>query len=271
MLKIGDFSKASHSTVKTLRYYSEIGLLMPSHVDKFTGYRYYSPSQLNEIARINQLKSVGFSLTTIKTILQNELSEDEMKVLYEKQIAVTENEIAAARAKVVSINQMITNLSKEPVMEEVRIESLPEVIVASKRLTIPVYDALYQEAPAMGKIMEKHGAVCSEPAYCFNIYHDKEYRETDIDIEICEAVTEKLPDGDGLVYKVVESVQNAAVINHRGPYESLSDSYGMLYKWIDENGYEQIDLCRESYIDGIWNKEDPQEWLTVIQIPVQKK
>ncbi|WP_248277592.1 MerR family DNA-binding transcriptional regulator [Brasilonema sp. UFV-L1] len=41
MLKIGDFSKLSHVTVKALRLYDQLGLLKPSYVDHFTGYRYY--------------------------------------------------------------------------------------------------------------------------------------------------------------------------------------------------------------------------------------
>jgi len=45
MFKIGDFSRISQVSVKTLRYYDEIGLLKPAHVDRFTGYRYYSVDQ----------------------------------------------------------------------------------------------------------------------------------------------------------------------------------------------------------------------------------
>jgi hypothetical protein len=41
MLKIGDLSKLSRVSVKALRYYDEMGLLKPAHVDRFTGYRYY--------------------------------------------------------------------------------------------------------------------------------------------------------------------------------------------------------------------------------------
>ncbi len=46
MLKIGEFSKLAHVTVKTLRHYSQVGLLMPAHIDHFTGYRYYMLQQL---------------------------------------------------------------------------------------------------------------------------------------------------------------------------------------------------------------------------------
>jgi effector-binding domain-containing protein len=39
-------------------------------------------------------------------------------------------------------------------------------------------------------------------------------------------------------------------------------------KWIEENGYQITESPRESYIDGIWNKENEEDWLTEIQIPI---
>ncbi len=57
MFKIGDFSKLSRVSVKTLRYYDKLGLLKPAHVDHFTGYRYYSadqPPQLNRILALDE-------------------------------------------------------------------------------------------------------------------------------------------------------------------------------------------------------------------------
>jgi len=65
MLKIGDFSKVSLVSVKALRYYDELGLLKPARVDAFTGYRYYSASQLPRLNRILVLKDLGLSLQQI--------------------------------------------------------------------------------------------------------------------------------------------------------------------------------------------------------------
>lgn len=42
-------------------------------------------------------------------------------------------------------------------------------------------------------------------------------------------------------------------------------------KYIEENGDEMVELPRERYIDGIWNKENVEDWLTEIQVPVKKK
>ena len=66
MLKIGDFSKLAKVTIKALRYYEKECLLIPKHVDAYTGYRYYETNQLLEISRIISLKQVGFSIDEIK-------------------------------------------------------------------------------------------------------------------------------------------------------------------------------------------------------------
>lgn len=69
MLKIGDFSKLSRISIRMLRHYNEIGLLIPESIDDFTGYRYYSEAQLPVANRITALKDMGFSLGVISQIL----------------------------------------------------------------------------------------------------------------------------------------------------------------------------------------------------------
>lgn len=69
MLRIGDFSKLSRISIRMLRHYDEIGILHPECVDDFTGYRYYSESQLPLAGKIQALKSLGFGLSMIKEIL----------------------------------------------------------------------------------------------------------------------------------------------------------------------------------------------------------
>ena len=69
MFRIGEFSKMSKTTVKTLRYYDEIGLLKPEETDKFTSHRFYSTEQLFRLHRIQELKQIGLSINEINMIL----------------------------------------------------------------------------------------------------------------------------------------------------------------------------------------------------------
>jgi DNA-binding transcriptional MerR regulator len=79
MFKIGDLSKLSRVSVKTLRYYDEIGLLKPAQVDRFTGYRYYSFDQLPRLNRILALKDLGFSLEQIAQVLNEGLPPAQLR------------------------------------------------------------------------------------------------------------------------------------------------------------------------------------------------
>lgn len=83
LYRIGDFASLTGLTVKTLRYYDDINLLKPVKVDNFTGYRYYSDSQLDDVELIKTLKYCSFSLEEITkhwgnlttAVLQNKKSE----------------------------------------------------------------------------------------------------------------------------------------------------------------------------------------------------
>jgi effector-binding domain-containing protein len=63
----------------------------------------------------------------------------------------------------------------------------------------------------------------------------------------------------------------AVSIMHKGAYAGLQQAYAYAFKWIEENGYVVADAPRESYIDGIWNKEKEEDWLTELQVPIMKK
>ena len=71
LYKIGDFSKIVNLPIKTLRYYDEYGLLEPSYVDEFTGYRYYNDTYISECKLIILLKSLDFTLEEILNCKDN--------------------------------------------------------------------------------------------------------------------------------------------------------------------------------------------------------
>lgn len=152
------------------------------------------------------------------------------------------------------------------------IKEIPEVIIYQKKLEVPDYNGMFQAIPAVGKeVMELNpGLACAVPEYCFNVYLDGEYREKDIRFELCEAVTDFGVEGNGITFTKLP-VTTVAAVMHKGAYEGLGEAYAYLYDWIEENGYKAMDNPRESFIDGIWNKESEEDWLTEVQVPVEKK
>ena len=63
---IGEFSRASHLSVKTLRHYHEVGLLEPSEVDPANGYRYYAEDQIPVAQVIRRLRGLEMPVAEVK-------------------------------------------------------------------------------------------------------------------------------------------------------------------------------------------------------------
>jgi len=75
--------------------------------------------------------------------------------------------------------------------------------------------------------MKVQNLKCAVPEYCFNIYHDGEYKEKDIDVEICEAVVKAGTDTDELKFKTFKKT-TAVCIYYKGPYENLGQQVSYL-------------------------------------------
>lgn len=265
LYRIGMFANINRVTIKTLRYYDEHNLLKPVHVDLENGYRYYASGQIADLHRILALKNMGFSMEDIREIINGKAE----KGLLQRKKQEILRELAALTAK---LAQVESYLEKEEIdlSAPVLIKKIPEVIVCTMTRRIASYDELFDLMPEMGAEMERTGCVCAEPEYCFTHYLEPGYKGEDILVEACQAVTEKKEDSGDIEFKVFPEVPTAACIFHKGSYDTLHKSYAALLEFIEENGYEISGNIRESYIDGVWNKDTPEEWLTEIQIPVSR-
>lgn len=268
MLSIGEFSKMAKTTIKTLRHYDEIEILVPAYVDKNTKYRFYKSEQLWKIHQIQSLRQIGLSLEEVRTILNG---GDSIAILEQRKKTINQ-QLMEAKDQLSRIDFILLGKEEETFMDyQASIKELPECIVYSKRMVVPGYDSYFELIPALGeKVMNKYPDLkCAVPEYCFIIYHDGEYKEKDINVEYCESVDQLKEDFDGIKFKKMPASEAVSVM-HKGDYSDLSQAYAYAFKWIEENGYRVIDKPRESYIDGIWNKDSKDEWLTELQIPVTK-
>lgn len=268
-LKIKEFSLLCGVTVKTLRHYEKIGLLQPFDVDEWTGYRYYNVSQMQTMENIRRLKEMGFSLDEISEMFASGSLKPTLQTL-ERKIAESERELRKLQQRCTMLRNLVDSQNKIQKMEQISIQSLPEIIVASHREIISSYNDLGRLCcEVIGPEMARLGCKCPEPGYCFTIEHN-EYRPTNIDIEYCEQVEEMGKDSEIIQFKKIQAVEKAICMKHYGPYERLYQSYVELFKYIEQQGYKVIGAPRANYIDGIWNQEDPEKWLTMIQVPVEK-
>ena len=267
--KIGEFSQFMQVTVKTLRHYEQKGLLVPDETDPWTGYRYYSLAQMQKLASIRNLQRLGFSLDEIKD-LYDESEHVPSIVQIDDKIRSTEAQIAQIEMLLRRLLLLRDSRKEIKTMKNFAIQPLPEIIVASHRETIPDYAALgplcYEK---IGPEMQRLGCKCPTPGYCFTIDHNKEYRLTDIDIEYCEQVEEMLPDTAFIQFKRLPEVPKALILKHVGPYERFYESFTEAVRYMEEHGLQMTGQPRFSYVDGIWNQEDPEKWVSFIQIPLE--
>ena len=268
-LKIGEFSKMMQVTVKTLRHYEQRGLLMPEEVDKWTGYRYYSISQMQRLNIIRGLQRQGFTLEEIKELFDAGAQMPSVDQLTQK-IEETEQQLQLLMERRRQLLRWLNSHKQKNTMEKFNIQSLPEIIVASHREVIADYSAL--GALCVNKIgpeMQRLGCKCPPPGYCFTIEHANEYHPTDIDIEYCEQVEEMGIDSNIIQFKRLAAVPKALCMKHVGPYERFYESYTEAFKYMEEQGYKIAGHPRTCYIDGAWNQEDPEKWLSIVQIPIE--
>lgn len=264
LYKIGMFAQMNHITIKTLRFYEEQGLLLPAYVDGENGYRYYTMNQMADIQRITALKQAGFTLDDIKLINQG---ADTAYLLSTKKAALLKK-IAELTSQIAVIDGYLSGPAgtlDAPVL----IRTIPAVTVASMKKRIDSYDELFSLMPEMGAEMERLGCRCALPEYCFTHYLEPGFRDEHILIETCEAVTEKKEDSALVKFRELPEI-TAACIFHKGSYRNFSESYAAILRFIEENGYKICGNIRENYIDGIWNKDREEDWLSEIQIPVSR-
>ncbi len=113
MLKIGEFSRISQVPVKTLRYYEELGLINPTHVDAFTGYRHYSVEQLPRLNRILALKDLGFSLEEIGRVVNEGVSLENLRGMLRLRQAEQSAQVLEAQDRLARVEARLALIERE--------------------------------------------------------------------------------------------------------------------------------------------------------------
>ncbi|SDX81630.1 MerR family transcriptional regulator [Eubacterium barkeri] len=271
MLKIGDFSKISRVSIRMLRYYDDNGLLKPAMTDTFTGYRYYSESQLPTIGRIVALRDMGFGLAAIHEILGCYENRSQLeKCLYIKraELSVLQEE---TDKRLRLLDTAIKRLRKDEKMDyNVSIKTLPERQVASVHRLIPSYD---QEG-MLWEIMMKETAgmnvIPGDPCYCSVIFYDGEYKESDVDVEAQKTVRGEYPDTDNVRFKKMPAVTFASA-TYKGPYDLINEVNTAVAAWVEANGYAYDGPAFNIYHVSPHETQNPEEYVTEVCYPVKKQ
>jgi DNA-binding transcriptional MerR regulator/effector-binding domain-containing protein len=266
MFTIGEFSKLSGLTVKTLRFYHEEGLLIPTFVDPDTGYRYYHERQIEMARVIAYLRNLDFSISDIKELLGRE-DEAGLLNLLERQRSQIKQQIKRLQRTVRSLDQFISEERQGQAMadtlEDVREKDVDTMLVAGIRMKGHYSDC----GKGFARLGRSFGRfICGKPLL---LHYDAEYREEDADFEACLPIRQR-KSVEGTSVRELPAVRCVALV-HKGPYDQMGRSYAKVLKWIKERNYKVVLPTREVYLKGpgMIFKGNPKNYVTEIQIPVE--
>jgi DNA-binding transcriptional MerR regulator len=269
LLSIGRFARLTGLTVKKLRHYDAERLLSPTHVDEWTGYRYYAAGQARDAIAIRRLREL-------------ELPLDEIAAVLHADPATVRERLAVHRARLqgraVEVQQLVGTLDrliqgKEPLVQETtveaQIEELPALRVAVIADRVAV-DDMFTFVPStierlIGWLGER-GLECTS-AVTFLRDPVRGIENDSLDVEIGVDV----PDGiesDELVSVRTYPAVRAAVHEHRGPYQGLPAVYEPLRQWIVDHDLEPGEQTREIYPANPGNTSNERDYITRVCWPV---
>ena len=264
---IGEFSQVTGLSVKTLRFYHEKGILIPSSVDEATGYRFYDTGKIEKARVIRQLRQMEFSIEDIATVLGGCSDEADILNYLERQKMFLQNRIQEDRDIVRSLVEIISNEKAAKQLLEnsnftVQEKTVGPMLVAGIRIKGKYSDC----GEIFGRLGKHVGRFISGKALC--LYYDGEYRDGDADFEPCFPIRREIS-ADGVSVHTLPGGRCLALV-HRGAYEQLGRSYAKILKHADEQKMKITLPTREVYVKGpgIIFKGNPKNYLTEIQLPV---
>lgn len=272
MLTIGEFSNICKVSTKTLRYYAEIGLIIPDEINPNTGYRYYSIDQLETMLFINRLKSYSFSLEEIKAIIESNEAQTEKlyDALKRKKEEIT-SQIKQFENTLDKLDCDISNLKQgKPIMSyldniDIKLTDVPKMCILAVRKMVLEYEFEKEYSKCFGQIIEKIKndklTIQHSP---MTIFHSSEFSPLGLDTEFAIPVKECSKStrdfNPGLCLKTVL----------HGSYSNLPSIYAKQRKFAEEQGYKSSNSLYEIYITDPTQVLNESELITEIYYPVKK-
>jgi effector-binding domain-containing protein len=256
--------------------------LKPAHVDSETGYRYYTADQLPRLNRIIALKHLGFSLEQIARLLDDHLTSEHIAGMLKLRRAEIEAQLRDESLRLKQIEARLQQIEQEAhrPLYDVIVRSAEAQLMATIRAVVPSLGT-----PIAGLFDELEAYVASHkaraPAAPLMIFHDTEYRETDLDVEVAVPITHMLIGNEQVQTREIAGGLMACVV-YTGDYDKTPEVLNALLMWLAVHDYRIAGPVREVYLRfGADNAEslrlptaflaeDPKLFVTELQLPVEK-
>lgn len=136
MLKIGEFASKNNVTVRALHHYEDIGLLKPSEIDRFTGYRYYDDSKEIDLRIINMLKSLGFSLSEITDMMKLSLEKESLILRLNEKHTQARIDLERTQFRSQGIKNLIGMIQRVPDGKRISIKEMNDMVISNGKMAV---------------------------------------------------------------------------------------------------------------------------------------
>jgi DNA-binding transcriptional MerR regulator len=266
-LSIGDFSRATHMTVKTLRHYHQLGLLEPAEVDPHTGYRRYTAGQIPAAQVIRRFRDLGMPLEEIQGVL----SAPDLRTRNERitaHLSRLEEELGRTQSALTSLRDLLAPPSPESAAARIELRGVPAVPAAAITATVAAEESAAWLQGALGELnatLAAQNAPVGGPAG--GIYADQVFTrhrgQVTIFIPCAGPITSM-----GRVAPALIPAAELAVIEHSGPPADVDRAYGTLAAYVTRHALAVDGPIREYYLTGQRDTPDTSRWRTEIGWPI---
>jgi DNA-binding transcriptional MerR regulator len=260
---IGDFSRASHLSVKTLHHYHEVGLLEPSEVDPDNGYRYYSEAQIPIAQVIRRLRALHMPVAEVKSVLAAPDSDARNRLIGE-HLDRLELELTQTRAAVGELRSLL-----EPeAPHSIEYRTVPPTVAIGIRQTVDRGDIFAWWQGAIGELhatITARGLTATGPIgglYATELFQHSRGEAT-VFIPTDGAVRPI-----GRVMPLIIPGAELAVARHHGSPRDIDLTYGELGAYVIKHEISVDGPLRENYLRGITETADTNDWDTEIGWPI---
>ncbi len=262
-LTIGDFARATHLSVKALRHYHRIGLLVPAEIDAQSGYRHYATGQISTAHIIRRFRDLGMPLDEIADVVGTDDLEARNQVIT-SHLDRLERVLSTTQTAVRSLRDLLGS-STPPSIElrsvaPTRAAAITAIVDADE--FGPWLRGAFGELDATLAASRVAPAGAAAGLYDTDVFAHGRGTAT-VFVPVATAV-----DDIGRVRALEIPAAELAVTVHRGPHDDIDRAYGALAAYVTESAISLDGPIRETYLTGFRETGDTEGWATEIGWPI---
>jgi DNA-binding transcriptional MerR regulator len=263
-LSIGDFSRATHLSIKTLRHYHDRGLLVPSEVAPGTGYRRYTTSQIPAAQVIRRFRDLDMPIEQIRAVLDAPDLRARNQLI-SAHLTRLEHDLARTQGAVASLRDLLADPAD---LAPISHRKVPAVLAAAITSVISTAETGPWFSGALGELyatLEASGVTPAGPSG--GCYATELFAEDKGEATVFVPTRTLIPLVGRVAPRTIPAVE-LAVIVHSGSHDDADRSYGALAAYVADHALQVDGPVREYYLVYRRDTADESAWRTEIGWPV---